>query len=317
VYIWEIKLLLRLYTPQDTVQVLLMLHTDFVKKNEKTKKEKKEKRKKVKKVPIWKVPHNYIRTTRTIYSELDQFCISKLFKQLNSYTSHHQLWVILQYEQKEQQNMNHTVIQLKEFEVDLSRCLEALQCLAHTIVYVRSIGDAFEPVYQECTTFPLTYASCDEEQLSLLIDKDLKEFLRGLRRISPQERSGTIRICLNTKTNPNTTKTSTFEEWRISVIVSDTTPPASTDVVFTETRKRQDMETQHAVRERVFHIIKEAAESERKLPESKVIKGTTNKRPEPFPYDLSLTWEGRSNIKKKSSGGMLSFVKSAASSWFG
>ena len=79
VYIWEIKLLLlRLYTPQDTVQVLLMLHNDFfVKKNEKTKKEKKEKRKKVKKVPIWKVPHNYIRTTRTIYSELDQFCISK------------------------------------------------------------------------------------------------------------------------------------------------------------------------------------------------------------------------------------------------
>ena len=47
VYIWEIKLLLRLYTPQDTVQVLLMLHNDFfVKKNEKTKKEKKEKKKK-------------------------------------------------------------------------------------------------------------------------------------------------------------------------------------------------------------------------------------------------------------------------------
>jgi len=219
--------------------------------------------------------------------------------------------------------MNHPVNSLQEFEVDKGRALEALQCLIHTMIYVRCLGDPFEPQYQECTTFPLTYASCDSETLSLQVDKDLKEFLTGLRRISPQERQGTVRVCLNTRSNSTATKRSTFEEWRITVVVSDTKPPANNDRVFAETRKRQDSETAHAVRERVFHIIKVAAESERKLPEQKQSSssgsgsGSKGSRSEAFPYDLSLLWEGRPNATKKSSGGVLSFVKSAASSWFG
>ena len=235
--------------------------------------------------------------------------------------------------------MNHHCRQLPEFEVDAGKAIEALQCLVHTMVYVRCIGDSFEPLYQECTTFPLTYASCDSNEVSLQIDKELSEFLGSLRRISPGERKGTLRVCFSTKTDGSKVKPSIFEEWQIPVVVSDATPPATMDAVFAEARKRQDEETMNAVRTRVIHIIREASASETKLPERSVhsasvgstsaagggsgggssggSSGSNGGGRNAFPYDLVLLYQGKIQTKKSSSGGFLSSAKSFASSWFG
>jgi hypothetical protein len=224
--------------------------------------------------------------------------------------------------------MNHHIFRLDEFEVDTLKALEALQCLVHTMIVVRQVGScAIKPKYQECTTFPLTYASCDSDELSSEIDKNLTDFLNSLRRISPRERKGTIRICFSS-TSGNSKKQSIFEEWQITVIVSDSTPPASTDAVYAETRKRQDVETMHAVRNRVIYIVKEAAAAETKLPDFST-SGTSSssssssnnisskgKKIEAFPYDLSLLYDGKIQ-KKKATSGFLSSAKSFASSWFG
>ena len=238
--------------------------------------------------------------------------------------------------------MNHHVFRLAEFEVDAGKALEALQCLVQTMLFVRCLGDHFEPHYQECTTFPLTYASCDSNLLNLQIDTEVGIFLTSLRRISPEERKGTLRVCFSTQgyrtaSGTQSTKQSIFEEWQITVIVSDATPPASTEQVYAEARKRQDRETMNAVRERVMFIIKEAAASETKLPDRSAAAaaaaavaptggggGSGSSRSggkaktvvEAFPYDLSLLYAGKIQ-KKKASNGFLSSAKSFASSWFG
>ena len=50
--------------------------------------------------------------------------------------------------------MNHTVFTLEEFEVERLKALEALQCLVHTIILTRSLGEC-TPRHTECNTFPM------------------------------------------------------------------------------------------------------------------------------------------------------------------
>ena len=236
--------------------------------------------------------------------------------------------------------MNHPVFRLPEFEVDVAKANEALSCLVHTMVVVRSIENDLQPQFVDCSTFPLTYASSDSNELSMTIDTELSRFLSSLRRISPGERQGVLRVCFSTKyrtsSGGNSAKQFIFEEWQINVVVSDATPPASTDVVYAETRQRQDRNTMGAVRDRVIYIIKEAAASETKLPECFGTAGSgssgssggsgggasgggsgggKSKKTGSFPYDLALLYDGKVQ-KKKTSSGFLSSAKSFASSWF-
>jgi hypothetical protein len=231
-------------------------------------------------------------------------------------------------------SMNHPVFRLPEFEVDVAKANEALSCLVHTMVVVRSIENDLQPQFVDCSTFPLTYASSDSNELSMTIDTELSRFLSSLRRISPGERQGVLRVCFSTKyrtsSGGNSAKQFIFEEWQINVVVSDATPPASTDVVYAETRQRQDRNTMGAVRDRVIYIIKEAAASETKLPECFGTAGSASsgggasgggsgggksKKTGSFPYDLTLLYDGKVQ-KKKTSSGFLSSAKSFASSWF-
>jgi hypothetical protein len=290
--------------------------------------------------------------------------------------------------------MNHTVFTLEEFEVERLKALEALQCLVHTIMLSRALGDC-TPRATECNTFPLTYAMAGDARGGPLkgteaVDAALEQFLsRGLRPIGPHERRGCLRVVLRALSNRNSKggplsssslsgvsggsvgvsaggrsarggggggggdvrgvgrggtvrggvmggggggstaghgsgvgspagiavrRGEIFEEWCISVVVSETSALPILDAVSEAARKRKDHETMQAVRARVLFIAKEAAASETKLPDR--VDGLG-----PFPYDLALDFDGQEATQKNGSESAISRgylgLKSIARSFFG
>ncbi len=105
-----------------------------------------------------------------------------------------------------------------------------------------------------------------------------------------------------------------FEEWRINVVVSESSSFPISDVVSEATRQRKDQETTEAVRARVLFIAREAAASETKLPDRMDGLG-------PFPYDMTLDFDGKEVSKKKAPDSAISRgysgLKSIARSFFG
>lgn len=262
------------------------------------------------------------------------------------------------------------------------KALEALQCLVHTIVLTRALGDC-TPRTTECNTFPMTYAVAGDARGGPLkgteaVDDALQQFLaRGLRPIGPHEHRGRLRVVLRALSNRgskgapassssvassggvmgsggsstmrggdtgggrgesgrgslNTAgvggsesagvgspaglsvrRGEIFEEWCISVVVSESSALPISDAVSEAARKRKDHETMQAVRARVLFIAKEAAASETKLPDR--VDGLG-----PFPYDLALHFDGQVTSKKHASESAISRgylgLKSIARSFFG
>jgi len=103
--------------------------------------------------------------------------------------------------------MNCKEQQLPELELSTGQVREALQCLLHTILFIRSPGPV-TPRDVECEGFHLTYtriALCDnnhrgtpvsslENDVDQKVDDAIETFLRSLTQIGPELLSGCLTL---------------------------------------------------------------------------------------------------------------------------
>ncbi|GKY96124.1 hypothetical protein MPSEU_000572700 [Mayamaea pseudoterrestris] len=156
--------------------------------------------------------------------------------------------------------MNCKEHHIPELELSTGQVREALQCILHTILFIRSPGPV-KPSQVECEGFRLTYTrisatlgthaprSSLENDLDQKINQAIETFLRSLSQIGPELLSGCLTLSFLERRASRQLfglmsheEKVVFEQWVIRIVVNNTPRPIGNDSAAVIERQRiEDM----------------------------------------------------------------------------
>ncbi|GKY96125.1 hypothetical protein MPSEU_000572700 [Mayamaea pseudoterrestris] len=152
--------------------------------------------------------------------------------------------------------MNCKEHHIPELELSTGQVREALQCILHTILFIRSPGPV-KPSQVECEGFRLTYTrisatlgthaprSSLENDLDQKINQAIETFLRSLSQIGPELLSGCLTLSFLERRASRQLfglmsheEKVVFEQWVIRIVVNNTPRPIGNDSAAVIERQR-------------------------------------------------------------------------------
>lgn len=160
---------------------------------------------------------------------------------------------------------------LPELELATSQVREALQCILHTILFIRAPGPV-SPVDVFCEGFDLTYAKMaggGRSATDVIVDEAIEKFLRRLTQIGPELLSGCLTLGFYEKRMKRNgipmfggwgaqEEKIVWEQWIIRTVVNNTPRPVNDDSASVIERQRIQDTAEGMVREtmlKVYEIV--------------------------------------------------------------
>ncbi|CBN79615.1 conserved unknown protein [Ectocarpus siliculosus] len=123
---------------------------------------------------------------------------------------------------------------LEELELHEYYVRDALQCLLHTILFVRAPG-SLRPRESHCENFGLSFARCGARDVDVAVDGALEDFWRSLRPAGPDLSKGWIAVSFFMRREKKSfglflkEEKVVWEQWVVPVLVNTSPRPTEAD----------------------------------------------------------------------------------------
>lgn len=174
--------------------------------------------------------------------------------------------------------MNSKDHHLPELELSTGQVREALQCLLHTILFIRSPGQV-KPIDVECEGLNITYTRISgnensgttlnphvESIIDKKVDDAIESFLQSLSQIGPELLSGSLTLSFYERIASRQLfglvsheEKVVWEQWVLRVIVNNTPRPISNDSASVIERQRIQDTAESMLRTSLMKIFEIAA----------------------------------------------------------
>ena len=164
------------------------------------------------------------------------------------------------------QKMNCQEAHLPELELSTCQVREALQCLLHTILFVRAPGPV-TPYDCDCENFNLTYSKIGKiEDVDRQVDESIEKFMLSLKPIGPELSRGDIslsfferRVTKQLFGLVSNEERIIWEVWNIPVLVNSTPRPVNDDTASVIERQRIQDTAETIIRDAILKIFANAS----------------------------------------------------------
>ncbi|CAB1096936.1 unnamed protein product [Ectocarpus sp. CCAP 1310/34] len=149
---------------------------------------------------------------------------------------------------------------LEELELHEYYVRDALQCLLHTILFVRAPG-SLRPRESHCENFGLSFARCGARDVDVAVDRALEEFWRSLRPAGPDLSKGWIAVSFFMRREKKSfglflkEEKVVWEQWVVPVLVNTSPRPTEADDTSVLARGRLQEMAVRLVQGRMLDIL--------------------------------------------------------------
>ncbi|CAM9510956.1 unnamed protein product [Sphacelaria rigidula] len=149
---------------------------------------------------------------------------------------------------------------LEELELHEFHVRDALQCLLHSILFVRAPG-ALRPRESHCENFGVSFARCGARDVDVAVDRALEDFWRSLRPAGPDLAKGWIAVSFFMRRVKKSfglflkEEKVVWEQWVIPVLVNTSPRPTEDDDTSVLARCRMQETTEELLQGRMLDIL--------------------------------------------------------------
>lgn len=149
---------------------------------------------------------------------------------------------------------------LEELELHEYYVRDALQCLLHSILFVRAPG-ALRPRESHCENFGVSFARCGARDVDVAVDQALEDFWRSLRPAGPDLAKGGIAASFFMRRVKKSfglflkEEKVVWEQWVIPVLVNKSPRPTEDDETSVLARSRMQETAEQLLQARMLNIL--------------------------------------------------------------